>query len=209
MIRANETEKLQLMFKLMDRVPDEGIAPMLADLEAHIYANGIADMVESADVITQDSEKYVEKLLALFRRFSQLVSDAFRYVNLKIIQIQFWAKKWIWIFRTFYWEHDFFCKIYRWKIREIDMTNKQKFNFRFLTELGKMDFWIREEWVVGKIFGFFDVELDIEETILFKIVLLTMTSVFVTVSSMVNDSISGIFVDVEGLFVDVDFFSGI
>ena len=79
MIRANETEKLQLMFKLMDRVPDEGIAPMLADLEAHIYANGIADMVESADVITQDSEKYVEKLLALFRRFSQLVSDAFRY----------------------------------------------------------------------------------------------------------------------------------
>jgi len=78
MIRANETEKLQLMFKLMDRVPDEGIAPMLADLEAHIYANGIADMVESADVITQDSEKYVEKLLALFRRFSQLVSEAFR-----------------------------------------------------------------------------------------------------------------------------------
>ena len=78
MIRANETEKLQLMFKLMDRVPDEGIAPMLAALEAHIYANGIADMVESADVITQDSEKYVEKLLALFRRFSQLVSEAFR-----------------------------------------------------------------------------------------------------------------------------------
>ena len=87
------------------------------------------------------------------------------------------------------------------------MTNKQKFNFRLLTELGKIDFWIREEWVVGKIFGFFDVELDIEETILFKIVLLT--SVFVTVSSMVNDSISGISVDVEGLFVDVDFFSGI
>ena len=84
MIRANETEKLQLMFKLMDRVPDEGISPMLADLETHIYANGIADMVESADVITQDSEKYVEKLLALFRRFSQLASDAFRYVCYKI-----------------------------------------------------------------------------------------------------------------------------
>ena len=40
-IKNNETEKLQLMFKLMDRVPDEGIAPMLDDLEAHIYANGI------------------------------------------------------------------------------------------------------------------------------------------------------------------------
>ena len=40
-IKNNETGKLQLMFKLMDRVPDEGIAPMLDDLEAHIYANGI------------------------------------------------------------------------------------------------------------------------------------------------------------------------
>jgi cullin-5 len=77
-IRNNETQKLQLMFKLMDRVPDEGIAPMLDDLEAHIYDNGIADMVESADVITQDSEKYVERLLTLFKRFSKLVSEAFR-----------------------------------------------------------------------------------------------------------------------------------
>lgn len=77
-IRNNETQKLQLMFKLMDRVPDEGISPMLDDLEAHIYDNGIADMVESADVITQDSEKYVERLLTLFKRFSRLVSEAFR-----------------------------------------------------------------------------------------------------------------------------------
>merc|ERR1719450_1689967 len=62
----------------MDRVPDEGISPMLDDLETHIYDNGIADMVESADVITQDSEKYVERLLTLFKRFSRLVSEAFR-----------------------------------------------------------------------------------------------------------------------------------
>ena len=38
----------------------------------------LADMVESADVITQDSEKYVERLLTLFKRFSRLVSEAFR-----------------------------------------------------------------------------------------------------------------------------------
>ena len=51
----------------------------------------------------------------------------------------------------------------------------------------------------------FEVEVDVlEATILFKIVLLT--SAFVTVSSMVNDSTS---VVVEGLFVDEDFFSGI
>ncbi len=78
MIKANETDKLQLMFKLMDRVPAEGVEPMLSDLEAHIYEDGIADMVESADVITQDSEKYVERLLLLFRRYSTLVKEAFR-----------------------------------------------------------------------------------------------------------------------------------
>ena len=81
------------------------------------------------------------------------------------------------------------------------MTWRQKFNRRFMTELGKIwDFWIRNEllWVVG-------VELDVlEATVLFKIVLLT--SAFVTASSMVNDSTS---VVVEGFFVDEDFFSGI
>ncbi len=68
------------MFKLMDRVPKNsgGVAPMLEYLEDHIYQNGIADMIESAGEITQDSEKYVEKLLLLFRRFSQLVTEAFK-----------------------------------------------------------------------------------------------------------------------------------
>ncbi|XP_054271680.1 cullin-5-like [Macrosteles quadrilineatus] len=76
MIKSNETEKLQLMFKLMDRVPD-GIAPMLKDLEEHIVSAGLADMVASADIITQDSEKYVERLLELFNEFSLLVKEAF------------------------------------------------------------------------------------------------------------------------------------
>lgn len=40
------------MFKLIDRVPD-GIAPMLKDLEEHILNAGLADMVASADIITQ------------------------------------------------------------------------------------------------------------------------------------------------------------
>lgn len=44
--------ELQLMFKLMDRVP-EGIAPMLKVLEEHIVSAGLADMVASADIITQ------------------------------------------------------------------------------------------------------------------------------------------------------------
>ena len=69
MIKLNETEKLQMMFKLLDRVPD-GIDPMLAVLEGHIYQDGIADMVSSAEVITADSEKYVEQLLDLFKKFN-------------------------------------------------------------------------------------------------------------------------------------------
>nr|CAD7405299.1 unnamed protein product [Timema poppensis] len=76
MIKTNETEKLQLMFKLMDRVL-EGIAPMLRDLEDHIINAGLADMVGAADIITQDSEKYVERLLELFHQFSLLVKQAF------------------------------------------------------------------------------------------------------------------------------------
>lgn len=76
MIRNNETEKLRLMFNLMDRVPD-GISPMLHDLESHVINQGLADMIAAADIITTDSEKYVEQLLELFNRFSLLVKDAF------------------------------------------------------------------------------------------------------------------------------------
>ncbi|XP_041463342.1 cullin-5-like isoform X2 [Lytechinus variegatus] len=76
MIKSNETSRLNLMLKLMDRVP-EGINPMLRDLEEHIIEAGLADMVAAADVITTDSEKYVERLLELFHRFSNLVKEAF------------------------------------------------------------------------------------------------------------------------------------
>ncbi|XP_015515135.1 cullin-5 [Neodiprion pinetum] len=76
MIQHHETEKLRLMLKLMDRVPD-GVSPMLKDLEDHIASAGLADMMAAVDVITQDSEKYVERLLDLFRRFSTLVKEAF------------------------------------------------------------------------------------------------------------------------------------
>ncbi|CAM6031267.1 unnamed protein product, partial [Sphagnum compactum] len=76
MIKYNDTKKLQLMFRLMDRVP-EGIAPMLQYLETHIINQGLADMIASAEIITQDSEKYIEQLLELFERFSSLVKQAF------------------------------------------------------------------------------------------------------------------------------------
>ncbi|KAH0500707.1 Cullin-5, partial [Microtus ochrogaster] len=77
MIKRNETEKLHLMFSLMDKVPN-GIDPMLKDLEEHIISAGLADMVAAAETITTDSEKYVEQLLTLFNRFSKLVKEAFQ-----------------------------------------------------------------------------------------------------------------------------------
>lgn len=76
MIRDNDTKRLHLMFNLMRHVPN-GVQPMLVDLEKHIVTSGLADMLASADSITQDSELYVEKLLALFRGFSALVRSAF------------------------------------------------------------------------------------------------------------------------------------
>ncbi|XP_064819309.1 cullin-5-like, partial [Oncorhynchus masou masou] len=69
--------ELHLMFSLMDKVPS-GIEPMLKDLEEHIMSAGLADMVASAETITSDSEKYVEQLLTLFIRFSELVNGAFQ-----------------------------------------------------------------------------------------------------------------------------------
>ncbi len=72
---------------------------MLKDLEDHIICAGLDDMKQWAEVITQvymqelqfrqnnyktlctfllqDSEKYVERLLELFRRFSDSVKQAF------------------------------------------------------------------------------------------------------------------------------------
>jgi cullin-5 len=69
LIESAETEKLNLMFRLLDRVGAEGVEPMLNDLENHIVAAGLNDMISCADVITTDSEKYVERLLDLFKKF--------------------------------------------------------------------------------------------------------------------------------------------
>lgn len=69
LIKSGETEKLNLMFRLLDRVGAEGVDPMLSDLENHIVTAGLNDMVACAEIITQDSEKYVERLLDLFKKF--------------------------------------------------------------------------------------------------------------------------------------------
>lgn len=76
MIQGNNTKKLNLMFRLLDRI-DGGVEPMLNYLEEHIVHKGLDDIMASAEIITQDSEKYVEKLLNLFTKYSTLVKEAF------------------------------------------------------------------------------------------------------------------------------------
>lgn len=76
LIKAGDTDQLYLMFQLLDRI-ENGVDSMLNELEQHIVQAGLADMMASAEVITQDSEKYVERLLELFKKYSDLVRDAF------------------------------------------------------------------------------------------------------------------------------------
>ncbi|PAA62357.1 hypothetical protein BOX15_Mlig003586g1 [Macrostomum lignano] len=76
MINEGQTERLRLMFSLLDRVPD-GVQPMREALERHIRQKGLENMVASAQLILSDSEQYVEKLLDLFEQFSSLVDRAF------------------------------------------------------------------------------------------------------------------------------------
>lgn len=76
MIAANQTERLLKMFHLMDRVHD-GVQPMIEHLENHVVTTGLADMIGAAATISTDSEKYVDRLLMLFNRYSRLVKEAF------------------------------------------------------------------------------------------------------------------------------------
>lgn len=76
LIKHNQIPKLQRLYRLMNRTAS-GIQPMLRDLESHIRGQGLADMVTNVETITTDPEKYVEQLLAMFRRFSELVRAAF------------------------------------------------------------------------------------------------------------------------------------
>uniref|UniRef100_A0A2K6GIS4 Cullin-5 n=1 Tax=Propithecus coquereli TaxID=379532 RepID=A0A2K6GIS4_PROCO len=76
MIKRNETEKLHLMFSLMDKVPN-GIEPMLKDLEEHIISAGLADMVAAAETIT------TKKILQISIIFSSTAFNLFFRVGLK------------------------------------------------------------------------------------------------------------------------------
>ncbi|XP_055355392.1 cullin-5-like isoform X2 [Paramacrobiotus metropolitanus] len=76
LVEERRSEPLSVLYQLLDRVP-EGLEPLIAAVQAYIVRKGKDDMLESASVVASDPEKYVEKLLGLFRSFSQLIIDAF------------------------------------------------------------------------------------------------------------------------------------
>lgn len=76
LIQSFRTEDLNLMFALVDRV-EGGVSEILQKLEDFIVEEGKRHLLECRDVITQDSERYIEELLSLFKKFSSLVSYSF------------------------------------------------------------------------------------------------------------------------------------
>uniref|UniRef100_A0A1A9UDB3 Cullin N-terminal domain-containing protein n=1 Tax=Glossina austeni TaxID=7395 RepID=A0A1A9UDB3_GLOAU len=48
-----------------------------SSLSTFSHFQGLADMLSASEIITRDSEKYVEHLLGLFKTFSTLIKNAF------------------------------------------------------------------------------------------------------------------------------------
>lgn len=76
LVTERRSEPLTVLYKLLDRVSD-GLEPLITAVREFIVRRGKEDMMESARVVANDPEKYVEKLIGLFREFSKLVADAF------------------------------------------------------------------------------------------------------------------------------------
>ncbi|TKR86667.1 hypothetical protein L596_011212 [Steinernema carpocapsae] len=76
LIAHNQLDKMKLLFRLMNQT-DSGVPVLLHIIHDHIKSDGIKDMRESAATIVADAEKYVEKLLAMFERFTKVISEAF------------------------------------------------------------------------------------------------------------------------------------
>ncbi|OQV24039.1 Cullin-5 [Hypsibius exemplaris] len=77
LIEEHRSEPLGVIYRLMDRIPATGLEPLVSAVQAHIIRKGKDDMVESAEIVAVDPEKYVEKLLNLYNSFLILIKDAF------------------------------------------------------------------------------------------------------------------------------------
>lgn len=76
LIKSNDTQRIKMLYRLINRTPD-GIPFILNTLEDYIKSEGMASIHGSSEISLMDSDKYVEQLLALYTKFSNLVRDAF------------------------------------------------------------------------------------------------------------------------------------
>ncbi|XP_065178681.1 cullin-5-like [Sycon ciliatum] len=67
---------LNRMFRLLD-LSSQGVQGILRLLENYIFDCGLQDMKRHAGTIVSDPEKYVEKLLSLFKQYTHLIEEAF------------------------------------------------------------------------------------------------------------------------------------
>ncbi|KAK2702021.1 hypothetical protein QYM36_019360 [Artemia franciscana] len=72
----SKTEGHRLLFLVACREPG-GTVQMLLDLEQQMFKSGHLHIMENANNINQDPEKFVNLLVFIFHRFSQLVNETF------------------------------------------------------------------------------------------------------------------------------------
>jgi cullin-5 len=76
LIQGNDVEKLQMIYRLAHRTPN-GTKAMHDKLFDYIRREGLEQMMNNAEAVTADCDKYVEQLLNMHSKFSTLIKEAF------------------------------------------------------------------------------------------------------------------------------------
>uniref|UniRef100_A0A7E4ZYY5 Cullin-5 n=1 Tax=Panagrellus redivivus TaxID=6233 RepID=A0A7E4ZYY5_PANRE len=76
LITANDVERLQMIYRLTNKTPN-GINTMLKKLFEFVRQEGLNQMLQNAQTIVSNSDKYVDHLLDMHERFTKLIGDAF------------------------------------------------------------------------------------------------------------------------------------
>ncbi|VDN51553.1 unnamed protein product [Dracunculus medinensis] len=76
LLKSNHMDMLKKMYRLINRT-SSGIPKILGCLDQYIRIEAFEEMKANVDTITTDPEKYVEQLLLMFERFTDLISVAF------------------------------------------------------------------------------------------------------------------------------------
>jgi len=76
LIKNHDIERLQMIYRLVSKT-DNGMKTMLKILLDYIKQEGLDQMKQNAETVTTDCDKYVEQLLELHTKFSELIKAAF------------------------------------------------------------------------------------------------------------------------------------